>query len=224
KQTCYSPILIGTLITLFLERAFGEEGIRTLKMMDQAENLNQTVITLHFVLVNELGPCGGEQYERLGEELDEEGDLLPLPPESKSKTALLDNRDSLPSLCLSGPTGLDSDSNSRDIASLLFRDNPADGDFWEDKRDRKDGGSDKWTRRHGSEGDGDPSENDENDAEDKHDREELPEELNEEIPHGSDRSQLDVHFTSRCQSPHFGSKASNHADMRIRQGYSDLCG
>jgi hypothetical protein len=31
KQTCYSPILIGTLITLFLERAFGEEGIRTLK-------------------------------------------------------------------------------------------------------------------------------------------------------------------------------------------------
>ncbi|KAJ7820405.1 hypothetical protein B0H14DRAFT_2833820 [Mycena olivaceomarginata] len=156
KRTCYSPILIGTLITLFLERAFGEEGIRTLKMMDQAENLNQTVKTLHFVLEREL---------------DEEGDLLPLPPESKrvsyasgneTETSLLDNRDSLPSLCLSGPTGLDSDSNSRDIASLLFRDNPADGDFWEAKRDRKDGVSDKWTRPHGLEGDGDPSENDEN--------------------------------------------------------------
>ncbi|KAJ7790617.1 hypothetical protein B0H14DRAFT_2939072 [Mycena olivaceomarginata] len=205
KRTCYSPILIGTLITLFLERAFGEEGIRTLKMMDQAENLNQTVKTLHFVLVNELGPCGGEQYERLGEELDEEGDLLPLPPESKrvsyasgneTETTLLDNRNSLPSLCLSGPTGLDSDSNSRDIASLLFRDNPADGDFWEAKRDRKDGGLDKWTRPHGLEGDGDPSENDENGiyefrgriADQEEDaRERLPRPSDQEDnPHGSD--------------------------------------
>ncbi|KAJ7889126.1 hypothetical protein B0H14DRAFT_2692386 [Mycena olivaceomarginata] len=158
KQTCY-------------KRAFGEKGIRTLKMIDQAENLNQTVKTLHFVLVNELGPCGGEQYEGLGEKLDEEGELLPLPPESKSvsyasgneaETSLLDNRDSLPSLCLSRSTGLDSESNSQDIASLLFRDNPADGDFGEDKRDRKDGGSDEWTRTHGSVGDGDPSESEEN--------------------------------------------------------------
>ncbi|KAJ7899495.1 hypothetical protein B0H14DRAFT_2673558 [Mycena olivaceomarginata] len=129
------------------------------QMMDQAENLNQTVKTLHFVLVNELGPCGGEQYEGLGEELDEEGHFLPLPPESKSvryasgdetEMSLLDNRASLPSLCPSGPTGLDSE------------DNQADGDFWEDKRDRKDGGSDEWTHPHGSEGDGDPSENEEN--------------------------------------------------------------
>ncbi|KAJ7805912.1 hypothetical protein B0H14DRAFT_2877828 [Mycena olivaceomarginata] len=140
---------------------------------DLPEAMKQTcyIKTLHFVLVNELGPCGEEQYEGLGEELDEEGHFLPLPPESKSvsyasgnetETSLLDNRDSLPSLCPSRPTGLDSESNCRDIASLLFRDNPADGDFWEDKRDRKDGGSDEWTLPHGSEGEGDPSENEEN--------------------------------------------------------------
>ncbi|KAJ7699707.1 hypothetical protein B0H14DRAFT_3174002, partial [Mycena olivaceomarginata] len=165
KQTCYSPILIGTLITLFLERAFGEEGIRTLKMMDQAENLNQTVKTLHFVLVNELGPCGGEQYEGLGEELDGEGHFLPLPPGVKERQICFWGRDRNGFVTIPLPIRaywIRFRVKLRDIASLLFRDNQADGDFWEDKRDRKDGGSDEWTHPHGSEGDGDPSENEEN--------------------------------------------------------------
>ncbi|KAJ7747700.1 hypothetical protein B0H14DRAFT_2984551 [Mycena olivaceomarginata] len=135
KQTCY--------------------GDSNPQMMDQAENLNQTVKTLHFVLVNELGPCGGEQYEGLGEELDEEGHFYHYPRSQRASDMLLGTRPKW-------PTGLDSESNCRDIASLLFRDNQADGDFWEDKRDRKDGGSDEWTHPHGSEGDGDPSENEEN--------------------------------------------------------------
>ncbi|KAJ7807477.1 hypothetical protein B0H14DRAFT_2609634 [Mycena olivaceomarginata] len=60
-------------------------------------------------------------------------------------------------------------------------------------KNRKDGGSNEWTRPRESEGDGDPSENNENGiyefyAEEKHDGEELPEESNEEEnPHGSDR-------------------------------------
>jgi hypothetical protein len=40
---------------LFLERAFGEEGVRTLKMMDSGAK-TQIVKTFHFVLVNELFP------------------------------------------------------------------------------------------------------------------------------------------------------------------------
>jgi hypothetical protein len=55
EQGCYTPNLIRTLICLFLERAFGEEGVRTLKMMDSGAK-TQIVKTFHFVLVNELFP------------------------------------------------------------------------------------------------------------------------------------------------------------------------
>ncbi|KAJ7790956.1 hypothetical protein B0H14DRAFT_2937467 [Mycena olivaceomarginata] len=62
EQKCYTPNLIRRLVRLFLERAFGEEGIRTLKMMNNGVQ-NPIAETFHSVLVNELFPVTGKESE-----------------------------------------------------------------------------------------------------------------------------------------------------------------
>ncbi|KAJ7799270.1 hypothetical protein B0H14DRAFT_1708453 [Mycena olivaceomarginata] len=104
---------LRTLICLFLERAFGEEGIRTLKMMDNGAK-TQTVKTFHFVLVNELFPWTGRANEGH-------------PSGEGNETASLETEvNPSPSPCESQRTGFDSDWQIPKIASRGIGDHLGD--------------------------------------------------------------------------------------------------
>jgi hypothetical protein len=62
EQKRYTPNLIKSLLYLFLERAFGEEGIRTPKVLNDGAK-TQIVKTFYSVLVNELFPSTGKAGE-----------------------------------------------------------------------------------------------------------------------------------------------------------------
>ncbi|KAJ7831858.1 hypothetical protein B0H14DRAFT_3143074 [Mycena olivaceomarginata] len=169
EQGCYTPNSIRTLICLFLERAFGEEGVRTLKMMDNGAT-SQIVKTFHFVLVNELFPWTGKASE--GHPPGEMNEIVTASLETEINPS--------PSPCASQRTAFDSDWQIPEIASRRIGHNLGD-DFGDGVFADDESNGEKLPEESDEEEVFDsPRESERDDEEEPDDGERLPGELDEE--------------------------------------------